>query len=158
MGAELIVSILVGPDKFSEAGLKRAKAHSARVVAAAKYVLKHMWDADSEDSKKFQEKAAFLSDMMQYEGHDSLLNAEGSIESLSLLKPAKFVNEFHQWWRSCSGRDTAGRSFPSFFTNHRDWKIVVCGETSGGQSPDGEGWTNVRTAEWLGIINILGIK
>jgi hypothetical protein len=64
------------------------------------------------------------------------------------------VNEFVHWWRSCCGRDTAGRSLPF----KKDWKVVVCGETDSGSNPDGYGYSTVRTAEWLNVVDILGIR
>jgi hypothetical protein len=156
MGAELIVAILVGPDKFDPAKVKEAKEQAKQTVKEAKRIWRKLGDDDF-DMSMGEVLVSPIRFMLDHEGHSSLREAEVAIENLSFLKPAQFVNEFIQWWRSCSGRDTCGRSLPPSLSK-KDWKIVVCGETTGGGSPDGEGWGNVRTAEWLGILDILGIK
>jgi hypothetical protein len=154
MGADLIVNILVGPDKFSPAKVQRAKDFARKVVAEAKLVHKRQSaDLDFKMDKESTENSN-LRFMLSYEQYDSIDDACICIENLAALKPAQFVNEFIQWWRSCSGRDTAGRSMPF----KKDWKIVVCGETCNGMSPDGYGYSTVRTAEWLNVVNILGIR
>jgi len=156
MDADLIINILVGPDKFSPAKIKEAKEFARQVVAAAKLAEKRLerepdFDISKEDMQHSLLRFMFDHEQMGFSDAKDLTY----LSSLASIKPAQFVNEFISWWRSCSGRDTCGRGLPRRFA--KDWKIVVCGDVSYGDSPDGYGYSTVRTAEWLNVINILGI-
>lgn len=152
MGAELVVAILVGPDKFSPDKVKGAKTFAKKVVKEAKRVWKKMGNGYEMTDEELEKSP--LRFMMDHEQYGSIDDATICIENLAITNPTKFIGEFLQWWRDCDSRDTAGRDLPF----KKDWKIVVCGETTGGGSPEGEGWEMVRTAEWFNLLTILGIK
>lgn len=153
MGADLIVHILVGPKKFPKADIKKAKEFGKLVVREAKFILRKL-EKDPEYCMSAEEWSdSPLRPMLIWEDYHSLQDARTIIEDLATAKPSKVIDDFVVWWLTLQGRDTAGRDNPS---DHRT-KIVVCGDMSWGDSPDGYGWTMVRKAGWFNLLHYLKI-
>lgn len=135
MGADLITTIVVGPEKVQLTPAKRKKVLEAakqRVKACAK------WSG-----------GPLPEGMMD----------EMDVESLADLKAkdiSKVLNDVLSLWNGkVSFRDTNSRTFKQ---GGKVGKVLVAGDMSWGDSPDGEGYRILREAELLGILDPIGLK
>jgi hypothetical protein len=165
MGADLIVFIAKGPQKFQKRAIERTVRHAKQIQKKASklYELLEEEEAAPEEKKgPFTEKTEKLFKDRAFSG----AKCQVSIDSLSefheygyLVQMAEEdieerVKEFVEWWYSCEGRDTCGRTDP----DDKRKKIVVCGDMSGGDTPDGYGYSLMDRAYWFEIPETLGVR
>lgn len=166
MGADLIVFIAKGPSKFKRTDIAKAAKKVQDIIDYAKKVdpifakvadeetltpdEQKIWD-EANDPKN---KKNLLKDLLDQEQHDSLEDFGEDLSRLTNKTGVQEVNEFTSWWVSMSGRDTCGRPDP----DDKKQQIVVCGDMSWGDSPDGLGYTTLTRAYWFGIPQMLGIR
>jgi hypothetical protein len=156
MGAELIVAILCGPSKLGRMDIKKAKSEAKEVIKEAKRI-SEMYEGkvdEFEISTEMEQDSPLRHLIFHEQLQGMCAHALSYIEDLSNLDPVKAIDEFVAWWNSGSARDTSYRTNPY----NRNTKIVVCGMTSYGDSPDGYGSQMVRHAEWLNALNNLGVR
>ena len=79
------------------------------------------------------------------------------LERLAGLKPAEVLNCFLDVWNNTPFRDTTSRLFRP--GNRGKWyKIVVAGDMSWGDDPDGAGYQTINEARLLGLFPLLGVR
>jgi len=161
MGADLIVHICKGPLKIPKWRLRQATTHAKRVVKQAKKVVEAYDRIEAGSAalldKELLESASkhrLLKDFFDEENFDSIDDAYDSLVTIANTGVEQFLSDFADWWNSGSARDTAWRLDP----DDRKRKILVCGDTSHGDSPDGEGYNFMRSAYWYGIPQRVGIR
>jgi hypothetical protein len=168
MGADLIVFIAKGPQKFSKRSLMRAARHAKQLRKKANklYEMTEELEALSEGSReradlalkidKFFTNQAFSGIRCQtgLDGVDALKDAGYLVEMASEIIIEKLVSDFSEWWESCNAPDTSSRTDP----DDKRRKIVVCGELSWGDSPDGYGYKLMDKAYWFEIPEMLGVR
>jgi hypothetical protein len=160
MGADLICFILKGPMKPKAGDIRSVKRHVAKVIAHAKLVDNAInrdlaAEATLEDEAILKEGLdhPLMKDMSSHEQHERVHDAAHYIAQMAEAEANQEVEDFLDWWVTCNGRDTAGRTDP----DDKKKQIVVCGDMSWGDSPDGFGYTTVNRAYWFGIPHRLGI-
>lgn len=164
MGADLICFIAKGPRKFSKRTIQRAVRHAKQLQKKANELYDLMEEIEAADDTKktgFVEKAEKLYDNRAFSGVrcqvglDDLnqFHEDGYLCTMTEEDVEKRVKDFVQWWYTCEGRDTAGRQDP----DNPKKKIVVCGEMSWGDKPDGYGYGMMDRAYWFEIPESLGI-
>lgn len=136
MGADLIAYICKGPQKLDRSKRDAAVAHTTEIVELAKI------SGDSEDA---------LDGLLEKFGD---LSGFEDLESVANIEPAEFVDSFIETWDNCDCRDMSFRTDP----DDENQKIVVAGELSWGDTPEGEGYTALNTATVLGLMLIFGIR
>lgn len=148
MGADLITYIAVGPARPTKRQIESAIKGADKIIKHCKKLVKLSDDEIALDHP-------LLSDLIGEEGLDNIDLVKPYIETIALSNPKKVVKEFLDWWGGRTyARDTNGRPDP-----HRPNEIImVCGEMSWGDLPDGIGYQTMRQAYWLGIPYRLGIR
>lgn len=157
MGADLIVFLSKGPRKFTkrsiEKATKRAKDLQSKARKLKTLVDRENWEEHLEEIRKLFNTPDFSS-LQQQKGIDAeSLRDYDYLDDLIKENVPKLIKEYVDWWYSCSGRDTAGRSDP----DDKNKKIVVCGDMSWGDAPTGYGYTLMSKAECFNIPENLGI-
>lgn len=154
MGADLIVFIAKGPVTFSEANRKKALRRATRIHKAANTLLALLKSPQDEDSmiaaNTLFEDELFCEAKEQY----CIEEVEDFENYFPLKDPNALMKEFLDWWGSFDGRDTSGRPDP----DDPKQQIVVCGEMSWGDIPEGYGYTMMREAYCYDIPQSLGIR
>jgi hypothetical protein len=150
---ETIGCVLKGPAKFTKKQIAAAEAKVAAIVEAAKQAEQAFKDEHPID-KEYVPYVKRLEKMLDYEQYDSFEDAEDIIGLMANMEPKKFVEEFTEWWRTGYARDTCSRPDP----DDKKSILLFCGESSNGNSPDGEGWNHVRHAEWFDLFRVLNIR
>lgn len=167
MGADLICFISIGPCRFRKRAVERAIRHAKQVQKEANRLYEILEEAEAAEARDGNEAAllAEKADKLFEKPIFSGVKCQAGIDSADQFKDngflvemieedvEKLVKNFVEWWRTCEGRDTAGRSLPS----DKNQKIVVCGEMSWGDSPEGYGYTTMNRAYWYEIPERLGI-
>jgi hypothetical protein len=160
MGADLICFILKGPIKVRASEIKKVKKHVAKIIAHAKLLdaainrdLANQATLEDESILKEGLDHPLMTDMNGQEQHSAVHDASHYIGQMASTDADKEVEDFLDWWVTCNGRDTAGRTDP----DDKKKQIVVCGDMSWGDSPEGFGYTTVNRAYWFGIPHRLGI-
>lgn len=157
MGADLICFISIGPAKISDVKKKRAAEQVEKIAAFAKQVRDLMnknEDERSDEESEFLDNATSNELLKNYEEQEQCDQLDpGAVDYMADAKGEEEVNKFVEWWETLSGRDTAGRRLPEDPAQ----QVVVCGDMSWGDSPDGYGYSTMRYAYWFGIPQILGV-
>ena len=154
MGVDLIVHILVGPNKITnKRSIERAVKQVKKCVDAAKMANRLLSTNREEDIDKDPRKEWLLF-LLREEQYSSYSEARVCIEAIALSKPKIVVKEFVTWWNRCGSRDTLWRQLP----HDKKKKIVVCGESTYGDTPDGEGFRIVRESWWYNLPLLLGVS
>lgn len=137
MGADLITFIAVGPELIQLTPAKRKK-----VLAKMKARIK--------ECEKWKEKGGKLPKGMMDE-----IDVE-NVADMEMKDVAKVLDEVIGLWNgSISTRDSNSR----LFKHGGKWgKVMVAGDMSWGDSPDGEGYRILREAEMLGINDLIGLR
>lgn len=158
MGADLIVFIAKGPRKFTKLNRKKTLKLALEIQAHVKKMVEKLKKDDHtpEEAEELDEMmgSPLLSGFRCQKGIDDLSEAEDYLDFIVAEDVPKLVTEFEDWWTSCSGRDTAGRSDP----DDKRQEIRVCGEMSWGDSPDGYGYTLMDKAYMFDIPQNLGVR
>jgi hypothetical protein len=158
MGADLIVFIAVGPRKFQKRTIGRVAKRAKRIKEHAKKLITLM-DKENADEQMVKDeidelfKSDLLNGLKGQRMSDTPDEADVYLRAMADMDTKAFVEEFIDWWYSCSGRDSAGRSDPF----NKKYEIRVCGEMSWGDTPDGYGYTTMDKAYWFNIPEGLGI-
>jgi Sec-independent protein translocase protein TatA len=153
MGMDLIVHILIGPTKITnKRDIARAVKQVKKCVDAASMAEDFLTEGREEEIDK-DPKKEWLLFVLKEEQYDSYQEAGTCIESMANSDPKQVVQEFVDWWNSDGARDTVSRQFP----NDRKKKIVVCGESSYGGTPEGDGFRIVRESWWYNLPLLLGV-
>jgi hypothetical protein len=139
MGADLISWILIGPEKVKLSPGKRKNLLNSckEIVFAAKM------SASGRTLSKKQEKLL------------EPLDDEYNVEYAADLEPVKVLDAFLDLWTRAGYRDTSTRAV----TLHgEDYQILVAGDTTWGDEPEGGGYQTIKNAGMLGIPYKLGIR
>lgn len=161
MGDDLIVHICKGPVKIPKWKLRRAMTHAKAVKKYAKKMVE-AYDRVEEGKDSTWDKGLLeaapkhrlLKAFFEEEQYESIDDAYDGLCTLAETDEEKFVANFARWWNTGSARDTSWRFDP----DDRKRKILVCGDTSGGDSPDGEGYNLMRSAYWYELPQRVGIR
>ena len=150
MGADLISYILVGPEKL-KASAKATKAMLARgetLVALAKRVVDESLDYDD-----LTEKEQDLVGTLEY---------EDLVNYVFDLDPSTVLAEFLSLWKNADARDCSARLFdvPSKTKGGRRqcFQILVAGDMSWGDEPEGAGYQTIKAALILGFPCQFGVR
>jgi hypothetical protein len=137
MGADLIAYTVVGPVKLkpSKTAIKKALSYANNVVGAARQAGK-----DADFDWKLGDK--FLS---RFETED--------YAGIASLSPETVLRELISLWKHGS-RDSTSRTVT---INKKKVMILTAGEASWGDEPGGAGYTTLRDADYLGMLEPLGI-
>lgn len=147
MGMDLIVHIVQGPTKLV------ASAEAQKLVDNAVRVAKAYIDNYVDDSPKGSDEAALLEAVQ-----DVLSTAYTDVESADEAAHAvqdmagEWLAAFCEAWPDLPGRDVAWRRYG-------DEVVVVVGDSSYGDSPDGAGYNAINQLFFVkGLDVALGIK
>jgi len=165
LGAELICHICKGPEEISAELRAAAIEEVSRFQELATTALGHfeLLGGDGDPDAETEACACEYVRAWRKHGPPELLAAavelygEPDQENWRALvgeAPETLVSRFLGWWRSCSVRDTAARTDPDM----PGQKIVVCGETTSGTEPEGEGFGHMKVATATGMLTPLGIR
>lgn len=139
MGAELITYILKGPAELDE-----SKRESAIKLAESVINLARELKAKGDDvTEKDWQSLRLLT------GCD----VEDALDSLAEMRAEEVVRDVYEAW-SENFRDVNGRYDP----DDGDQKIVVAGELSWGDTPQGAGYRAFDAAAKLGLFEHFGIR
>jgi hypothetical protein len=174
LGANLITFIAKGPFKATKKAQKAAISAAARVIQNAKDLVSAIDAKDAEDTPTEQLKhieatietlwdgkrvgkrvTRPFAGLIDQEGYDRLDDATPYLRDIAKANAAEEVTKFLAWWRGDEyARDTNSRLDP----DDRKQQIVVCGEMSGGERPEGFGYTAMARAYYFDIPDALGIR
>ena len=147
MGADLCVFILVGPSKIDEKLLNREMA-----LAQVRPIL--------ESVKKW---AVYIRALEAVDNTDNLppVEPEGVDEAIKEdfdhysalldIDPEEAVTDFFFLWNQCYYRDASCRMFG-------DRQILVAGDSSWGDAPEGDGYRICKQSELLGLFSLFDIE
>jgi hypothetical protein len=139
MGADLITFMLVGPERIE---LTKGKRQNILNFCQERVFAAQMVSEGKATSK--QEK---------------MLNGldECDIDNLSSEKPEEALESFLSLWNDVDGgfRDTNSRYFR--LGKGKRHQLLVAGDMSWGDEPDGAGYQIVKRANLLGLFPLLGI-
>jgi len=139
MGADLIGYMVIGPKKFDEYVLEKARAYLIRLQGQIDLALNK-----GEITQELRE----LVDMSSLgDLHESERSA---IEDLDSRFDESLIDEFLDLWKyGC--RDSCCRPY-------KDRQIVFAGEMTWGDTPEGTGYTILEAIEYVGLYKILGLE
>lgn len=142
MGADLITYIVKGPAKLSEKSRAEAVKLAENIISACK------------EAVEKQDSGAGLSDkeikqLQQLTG----LDLDDNLESMAALNPECVVGDLYEAWAE-NFRDVNGRYDP----DDENQKILVAGELSWGDEPEGAGYQALKNAERCGLFEFFGIR
>lgn len=156
MSGSLITHICVGPVRLSRDKKLRKKA-----VRQAKEIIDYVtrWDeADFGDTEIVVDARPLppLPRLLKRYGNDDL----DDWRCVLGVEPEKAVEELHTLW---SGKDLPGdvnvREYRSYAHQpHVKLQILVAGDATWGDSPDGEGYRICRQSSLLGLFDLYGIR
>ena len=169
MGGDLIVYLSKGPVKFSGNQVKKARLHAEAVIAFAtkicKVLDKHNKSLSGQAVPKLtEEEDNFLDTCLQYpllsgfidqEQYGSIFECDAQMEAMSSAVGKDEVEKFVAWWEHRTmARDTSSRPDPDDETQ----QLIVCGDFSYGDKPEGLGYSIMERAGWFGIPEKLGVR
>lgn len=162
MGADLICFIAKGPVKVNKRSQMKAVKRATKIIELAKELVRVAKKFDREEDLTDAEAKLYndgildplLSGFQDQEQYSSLDEAVENLETLAGFEPNTEVSEFVRYWLTNAARDTNSRIDP----DDNKQKIVVCGELSWGDAPEGEGYLKMRYGYWLDIPQSLGIR
>lgn len=140
MGADLITHIVVGPVKLrpSKATQQKVLKHADNVLKRAKQAVKLSgWDYDGDD----------LLGGLGLEPED--------MEGFALVDARQTFDNLLKLWKDGKFRDVSSRLAT---VGGKQVAIVVAGDSSWGDEPDGLGYETLRDAYRLGMLELLGIQ
>lgn len=149
MGADLVAFIVKGPKKLP-AGQRDA------AVAAAKKAVAWVKKGKRLYYKREDKPSAAERELYWHEAPNKYLRDQKDIilfEDLADVEPEKFVDEFLRLWPHIA-RDASYRTDPDDDTQI----LLVAGDTSWGNEPEGLGYQTLKTAQNLGLFEIFGIR
>lgn len=141
MGADLITITLVGPVK-----LKPGKRLTQRILAYAERVV----DAAGTIASAIEHDENWDLVGNKYVGQ---FDAE-DLSAIYVLNPKQVLKDLLNVWEG-GPRDVSTREVTLKGTKYR---IVVAGDMSWGDLPDGDGFLTLRDADRLGMLDRLGLK
>lgn len=155
MGADLIVWVMFGPNKFTKTQVKAARKIVEEQLGLLKEIVNiQNYEPDKRDlpdvEDKLEELEGQLGSSLKYE-YD---NGE-DYESLSHRTTDQILHHIHEAW-SGEYRDIAIRGVPNP-TRGGIEKVVVAGEMSWGDEPDGEGYQGLKMISLFDLEKILGV-
>lgn len=161
MGADLVVHIVKGPAKITNSVANRAARHACQVVQFAQKVngLLGLLNTRTLTDKEGALLAGALEDprlkdFAESEQIDRITDASSYLNDIATSDPAREVDRFVEWWNTCGVRDTSW----VFDPDNMKKKIVVCGDTTWGDEPSGDGYALLSRAYWFGIPQRVGIR
>ena len=159
MGADLITFLAKGPKKFSGNQIKKARLRAEKIInfASHAYELLRKVDPLTSAEEKFLEECLnnpLLKGFNDQEQYSSVSECDDKMEEMAAATAKDEVEKFATWWESGDGRDTNSRVDP----DDPKQVIVVCGDMSWGDSPQGYGYTTFSRAYWFDIPQNLGVK
>lgn len=166
MGADLIVFLAKGPTKFGGNQIKKARKRAEEIIKFAGKVCELLQQSNAngdgsppltDEEEKFLEDALrnpLLRGFNSQEQYDNISDCEDKLEEMAAATAKDEVEKFATWWECGGARDTSSRLDP----DDKKQQIVVCGDMSWGDSPQGYGYQTFRYAEWYDIPNSLGVR
>ena len=140
MGADLCAFIQIGPDQVTdEDKVLAAIEHAREVCDIAREVVAELDSSDADLDEQ---------DLPDELGH--IANASDVFQIVD-IDCEKTVRDFVEFWNTCQARDT------TFRYHTAGTKIVVSGERTWGDEPDGVGYQRIKMAHLLGFLSVLGI-
>jgi len=139
MGADLITFILVGPES-----LKLTRGRRQNILNRCEEVRDAATAVTNGDGSKKQK--------LLVEGLD-----EYARETLALCEPSKVLDYFLEVWNNAGPRDVNSRLFRPA-PGKRMLKLLVAGDMSWGDEPEGAGYQAIKEAYLLGLFPRLGIQ
>lgn len=167
MGADLCVYILVGPNELSDDAVNNAlstyKLRAEAVNAAqtrvnnSESVLDEHIDMIGKafaGVKSGKDAKAFSTLMIGDDPGDLITYQLSELVCCDIIKSNPDVDpvETIRWWDQARARDAASRPFG------KDRKIVVAGERTWGDSPEGIGFRWCKFVDEWGLSKILGLE
>lgn len=153
MGADLITCILIGPEKINLTPKKQKEIIRSTTVfvEAAKRAV-----TDPESGVIDPGSGCYYEENLSQEDK-RLLNGEQveHLEQAASLDPQKVLSEFLHLWKGEGFRDCDSRSVR---IGRKHYQVVVAGDRSWGDEPDGDGYQTLKNACLLHIPSKLGIK
>lgn len=153
MGMDLIVHIVKGPAKLPRNKRAAAAVLLENAQQAAKAWLAHFETATEEEQDEWYaaEITTRLRKLVAIEDCDELEVYTSAVEHVAALDTVAWLTELYENWPDL-GRDTSWRRF-------NQQLIVVAGDSSWGDSPDGDGYTTFNTVWTIkGLADLLGIR
>jgi hypothetical protein len=185
MGADLISYIALGPEQISldeekkAQIVKRVREYLDACIAAAESLLLGKKEVPAPRSQPVEAKCSLtlrfdsppemptfkrIKELRGHKDYRSLIEqaldacgycVEAKHIFLATLEDlAKMVQGFVDDWNKPSFRDMATRQDP----DHPDRKVVIAGDMSWGDEPDGAGYQMLKRAFGLSIAQFLGVK
>ena len=155
MGADLITYMLVGPNKLADDPKKKEKAilHASRMIAAVTaWQTLHDEHQNSDDAQDEIEVPATLIRELKHFGIDPTTCYIDDYNSGVVGVDAETaVNDLFTLWNDGGYRDVNTRGY-------RTRQILVAGDMSWGDEPDGAGYQICKRCERLGLFRIYGIE
>jgi hypothetical protein len=147
VGADLISFILVGPAKL-ECNAEKEKQILDRANAILGCV--KQWQAHVEEVEIDGAVPDMPDTEIMFAGDTSEVN-----DYIFLLEknPAEIHKDFLDLWNDGFARDASSR-----FIDNDSRRILVAGELSWGDEPDGHGYQTIKAALYLGILDAYGIE
>lgn len=164
MGADLITFIGVGPSKLSRSKALRKKAET-KLKSFVEMAVKWSSLVDKIEDPQPDTDIEVLQD--QLDKLDTLGDTE--VDNVRWAReyqddPKKLLNELFEVWDSGSSRDVNKRLLPDPSKNDvwrkpsKKKSIVVAGDMSWGDPPDGFGFQTLMRSEQVGLCTLYGIE
>lgn len=172
MGADLICYIAKGPKKFSQPQRRAADRWLRQLWGPLKKAY-HRWEQEGtvEKSPAALELRRVMRGLQVSESKrhstiwvgpadpddfylDEVVSSYRWLKELKEATPSRFLRVFLDFWVRGTPRDTATRDDP----DNRAQQIVVAGEMSWGDEPEGYGYQMLKAANYLQLMPLLGIR
>ena len=148
MGADFISYIMFGPAELDPKAVVAARGRAHNTVSVLRdFLAVHDEDLDAMDWSPLFQVLPEMTDVDEYDlGHMAQMDAEDI---------NKTVDAFEAMWGG-NFRDTACRYLPNPTPGGIE-KVVVAGDVTWGDEPDGAGYQAMKWAELLGLMETLGV-
>ena len=146
MGADLLTYIAIGPEKLDESEelRRRAVAEGTRRVTAVTAFLELENEADA------AELTLHIPQALQFELDTIPLDVD-DYETLAGVEVSSAMNDLFTMWNERSFRDVNTRWY-------NDKQILVAGDSSWGDEPEGGGYQTCKLSDLLGLFEVYGIE
>lgn len=155
MGADLITYMLVGPNTLDDDPKKREKAimHASRMIAAVTaWQTLHDEHLDSDDAQNEIEVPATLIRELKHFGIDpTTCDIDDYNSGVVGADAENTVKDLFELWNVGGFRDVNTRRW-------RTHQILVAGDMSWGDEPDGAGYQICKRCGRLGLFSFYGIE
>lgn len=156
MGADLITYMLVGPNKIPDDPKKREKAilHASRLIAAVTaWQTLHDEHQGSDDADlEIEVPATLIRELKHFRIDPRTCDIDDYNQGVIGVDATQAVDELIALWNGVGYyRDICTRGY-------RTRQILVAGDMSWGDEPDGDGYRICKQSERLGLFRFYGIE